>query len=399
MTKLKLSNINRKTLSFLTGLSFLPVLPTRVEAVWVAAIFVLYFLKIALNVRRFDKTMLFFGLLAGFFALNMYVNTINDGDMSWTVLNLRCIACLLMVAYAYLKRDIGVIYAFVIGCNVWNLISFFDVMYKVLFTNYDSLSTLLLLCGYDNGLGAYLLPLMCLNVFFFYTGKNGIITLGSVLLSMIQIVAVWSVTSIVGVFLIALFGFAEFRFHITSKIRPWMMLLVNFFCFLFVIVLRIYDNALTRFLIVDVFHKTMDFSTRTNVWDRAMAYTALSPIWGHGRNAEYQRMLYGGVSSAHNFFLDIANQTGLVGVFLMTAFLIAFVVQIRKKDPRSVQLAANTMMIVLLVLQFESFCAYGGYPLLFVLFTFIIACRRFAFSQRKTKWVHFVWEKSGRRSA
>lgn len=355
-------------IAVLLGLSFFSAIPIMGSQYFSYVLLLLVCAYLLSRINRIKKDYCIF-LLLFFFALELAVNIHFHGDTEWNINCLKCIICILFIYSCYITSNHKAIVHFILTCNVWNIISFVDVLYRRFFTIYDMR---VLLSGYDNGLGAYLLPLICLNGYLITKREHKKAALYFSIIAILQLIIVWSATAISGAIILII------CYYIANKdnskglfgISNTQLLIVDYVAFFVIVIYRRYENVISRFIIEGIFHKTMDFSTRTYVWDRGILYFLASPIIGNGRTVEYQRTLFYGVSSAHNYFLDILTQVGLIGAIIMTIVFIACAVRADHcRDNKPVRLLALSFFGLILALQFESYCAYGGYAMLYVIIT------------------------------
>ena len=378
-------------IGFFLGLSFLKALPIIGNYRFVSLIMVFLIVYTALHFKskRTIKLVSRSILLLVFILLSLIINQRMGGDPTWNEQQIMCISGILLIICAAERKDLSLVYAFVLGCNIWNVVSLFDVINVVLHTSGDTYRGLLL-CGYDNGLGSFLLPLICFNLFFFFSGYNAIITFGSSIIAALQISIVLSVTPLFAVVVIGLLTLFEIKNNIYDRIRPWILLATSYITFFVIVVLQMIDIPFITWFLTNVLKRTTDFSSRTYVWKSGIAYFSTSPIWGHGRNADLQRTLFYGVSSAHNFFLDVLTQVGVVGFTVITVYLIYLVIHKKETYAKKNNLILYVnALIVLFVMQFESYCAYFGYPLFITLLSLMLYLNEFQTVDRKFKKIKF----------
>lgn len=333
-------------------------------------VIVIFFILLIANLNKIKKSSYgngFVLLLVIFVLINLLSNILNHGDEYWYVMQFFIIDMCFFVWLCYKYSDIGPIYVLVNTCNLWLMISFVELIIKFLSNNYDQT---FLLCGYDNGFGAYSLPIIIFNLYFILNGRYNFWMILNTVLAILQIMMIWSATAIVGVFLILITFFKSLQNKQSKVFTPLKCYLAGIIVFVFVILLRTYENVLTRWLVEDVLHRAMTFSGRTYVWDSAFLYISQSLLIGHGRLEILQRSIFLGVSSAHNIYLDILCQSGIIGIIIMTILFIIIVCLCKKSRSSSQNFFICSTFLLVLSLQFESYCAYWGYPLLFLLFSF-----------------------------
>lgn len=361
-----IQNLNIASVIF--AASFIRFIPFFGELMFALSALIILGLEIQYSQKSFKKKgAILYLLMVTFFLLNIVINIKNGGDDSWSFLLFNCLVGVSFSHQCYIHNTIKPICLFTITCDIWVAISFIDVLGKILFTNYDSYKVFLLLCGYDNGLGCYLIPMFCLNYFLFVIGKKKALAMISMFLSAIPIFLVQSLTAMIAIFLIALLAYLSQNNLIRNRIKPFYLFIVSIVIFIAVIVLRVYDNKIIRWIVEDILHRSMNFTGRTSVWNSSIAFFMTSPIWGHGRNAMYQKTIFFNVTSAHNIYLDILIQCGIIGLVIFGVVLLVISLANRNDMPQEKWFLGVAFFTTIITLQFESYCGYNGYPLLFIL--------------------------------
>ena len=170
--------------------------------------------------------------------------------------------------------------------------------------------------GYDNNLITYIFPALALS-FTNSLNKNGKIGLKSIFLLIISfcsIIFTWSATGVVSmVIMIVLF----FAYTINKKDFPIKKYIVVALSLFIGIVFLRFQNIFS-FIIEGWLKKDLTFTGRTYIWDIFIGEIKKSILIGHGIvDSKYLiRTLNAG--HAHNYFLQILYQGGLVtfGMFL-----------------------------------------------------------------------------------
>ena len=291
-----------------------------------------------------------------------YSNIRHNGDIAWSK---NCLNIITISVFSYLCRsscsEKPLLY-FTLTSSSWIWISLFNVVATLGFKGAD-MSLHLLLCGYDNGLGSFLLPIYCLNLFYIHRGIHKQYFTAVSFAIFFQLLLRWTATALAG-FVIVTVASAVFIFWRHSRKSLLLILTaVLIFVVVFIIYLKIYDFGPIKWLITSVFHKSMDFSGRTALWDIGFRLFERSPILGIGRNGEYQMLVFLGVPAAHNFLIDILDCSGAIGMGL---FFIAFCnLDWRLRSERG-GFFLCCFLCLLIAAQFESYSAYQGYPLYFL---------------------------------
>lgn len=121
---------------------------------------------------------------------------------------------------------------------------------------------------------------------------------------------------------------------------------VNALLFVALVIFRVHEHLL--FLVQSILHKDISLNGRTNVWDGFLYYIQKSPLFGYG--LEYKETTVEKVSQwtgglftlnhAHNQYLNILYQTGIVGliIFALILFLAGRRLMKYRKSPYSILL-------------------------------------------------------------
>ena len=181
--------------------------------------------------------------------------------------------------------------------------------------------------GYDNNLITYIFPalaLSCTNSL----NKNGKIGLKSIFLLIISfcsIIFTWSATGVVSmVIMIVLF----FAYTINKKDFPIKKYIVVALCLFIGIVFLRFQNIFS-FIIEGWLKKDLTFTGRTYIWDIFIGEIKKSILIGHGIvDSKYLiRTLNAG--HAHNYFLQILYQGGLVTFSMFLGFFFSAINKVK----------------------------------------------------------------------
>lgn len=182
--------------------------------------------------------------------------------------------------------------------------------------------------GYDNNHIVILLPLLifgyAFNILKFNKLKgNYWFTL---LLVNVTILKTWSVTSIVGIFLVDIY---VFFINNKIKLRQLYNLLKYYVLAFFAIVIFRLQNIFS-FLIVNVLKKDLTFSDRTYIWDYVISYIKSKPIFGYGIQESSIRYNISNIYQsyhAHNLILELLYRGGFA---LLIIFVYMVYITIKK---------------------------------------------------------------------
>ena len=121
---------------------------------------------------------------------------------------------------------------------------------------------------------------------------------------------------------------------------------VNALLFVALVIFRVHEHLL--FLVQSILNKDISLNGRTNVWDGFLYHVQKSPFFGYG--LEYKETTVEKVSQwtgglftlnhAHNQYLNILYQTGIVGllIFGLILFLTGYRLMKYRKSPYSILL-------------------------------------------------------------
>lgn len=170
--------------------------------------------------------------------------------------------------------------------------------------------------GYDNLNCLYVIPLLCYYAIYAnlegYTLKRKIVFMG---LNASMLFLTWTVTGIIGVtvfFILFIISERKHEIHLLNIRMFYAIVIILFFA---IIIFRV--QYLFKYIIVDILKKNLTFG-RLNIWDNALRLFIKSPILGNGVTSVDINYIRLKASHAHNQYLFILYQTGIIG---MTSFL------------------------------------------------------------------------------
>ena len=181
--------------------------------------------------------------------------------------------------------------------------------------------------GYDNNLITYIFPALALS-FTNSLNKNGKIVLKSIFLLIISfcsIIFTWSATGIVSmVIMIALF----LVYTINKKDFPIKKyIVVALILFIGIVFLR-FQNIFS-FIIEGWLKKDLTFTRRTYIWDIFISEIKKSILIGHGIVDSKYLILTLNAGHAHNYFLQILYQGGLLTLSMFLGFFFSAINKVK----------------------------------------------------------------------
>lgn len=216
----------------------------------------------------------------------------------------------------------------------------------------------------DNGVGIYLLGnrntmgsstialiIMCLLYSLLYFGK----IIGTVrmvcFLGASSCFITWSATTIIALFVI----FVYLIFQHTKQVS-WIIKMVNVKSSLFVGIMLFVSINIMRmqtyfsFIIEQVLHKTINFSARTYVWDKALEI--IPQHWGVGYGFYSSTILstnYFTPANTHSFFFEVIVTGGVVGLLFMFLLFKMFSDSLKYMNDPSVKKILNLYFLLIMI--------------------------------------------------
>lgn len=181
--------------------------------------------------------------------------------------------------------------------------------------------------GYDNNLITYIFPALALS-FTNTLNKNGKIGLKSIFLLIISfcsIIFTWSATGVVSmVIMIVLF----FAYTINKKDFPIKKYIVVALSLFIGIVFLRFQNIFS-FIIEGWLKKDLTFTGRTYIWDIFISEIKKSILIGHGIVDSKYLIQTLNAGHAHNYFLQIFYQGGLVTFSMFLGFFFSTIKKVQ----------------------------------------------------------------------
>lgn len=181
--------------------------------------------------------------------------------------------------------------------------------------------------GYDNNLITYIFPALALSFTNSYgeTGKVGLKSIYLLIISLLSILLTWSATGVAAIliitFLFSIYTFKKRDFPINKYI---IIVLILFVC---IVLLRV-QNVLS-FIIEGWLKKDLTFTGRTYIWDIFIEQIKQSLLIGHGI-VDYKYLIRSiNAGHAHDYFLQILYQGGVVALSMFLGFFFTSINKMR----------------------------------------------------------------------
>lgn len=178
--------------------------------------------------------------------------------------------------------------------------------------------------GFKNTQIIYLLPFLALAEIHLRNKKNRIFTYAMYIISVLTILLIGSATSTIGVitFWMLCRIISSNRHSIIFTNKNYFILAI--LLFILIPVMRLQETF--SYIIIQLLHKSVDFTGRTFIWDRTIQYIKAHPIVGWGyQSPEIRKIMYGANSivNAHNQMLEYLFEGGIVLLILYLCILYA----------------------------------------------------------------------------
>ncbi|MCF0228544.1 MAG: O-antigen ligase family protein [Parasporobacterium sp.] len=124
-------------------------------------------------------------------------------------------------------------------------------------------------------------------------------------------------------------------------------------------------QSLFEWLIVGIFHRRMDLTYRTDVWDKTFQAITQKPVLGHG----FQTFVFSDtIETTHNEFLEILFKTGIIGLVIFLAIIICVIYRLFKNRKN-----AQAQWIALFTGAFFLMFVMEQYAFVYFLYLFVFA--------------------------
>lgn len=177
--------------------------------------------------------------------------------------------------------------------------------------------------GYDNVHIIYTLPFLVLSMFYdlYYEGRLRIITILLHGVIVLTVLMTKSGTSIIAIILFYLCSIMLERKGWLWISNEWVVVLGNVCVWIYFVLWNNYTKMIR--MLQRVSGKNL-YDVRHRIWNRYEKIISIDGfLWGHGYLSDYQRQIKVGIVHAHNMYLDLVYEVGLIGlaIFLLLVFL------------------------------------------------------------------------------
>lgn len=218
-------------------------------------------------------------------------------------------------------------------------LTYLNILFFLFFPNgyesYYSSTGLLVIryfIGVYNQFATILIPAVIISVIYSLVRYNKVVLSTKILIIAVLFTFIyfWSATSILGILLIIL--------YLIFIHKGFLRYLINYktvsiaFITLFITVVFMNNLSLFSIIIEDLLNKDLTLSTRTRIWDEAILMITQSPFIGYGylEGGRYIYITHNIQRNAHNMFLQIILQSGLIGFSTIVLLILLFFKKISK---------------------------------------------------------------------
>jgi len=201
-----------------------------------------------------------------------------------------------------------------------------------------------------NGVASYVFPALCCSILLmFVTSKKNIWAWLLIGVSFVTELILWSATSLAGVFIILVYVLCVYEKEIQRFVKGSLMIGGALAVSLGITFFNI--SYLFSYIIVDILHKDLTMTGRTEVWKTGYQGFFSSPVMGCGISA----------TTIDNGFVQLLYMGGLIGAFFFLLFMIYNYKCICHSHAKSIEkFFVVVMAVVLLMFMSESWPQFIG---------------------------------------
>lgn len=176
--------------------------------------------------------------------------------------------------------------------------------------------------GHRNNSIEYILPLICFSNISDYINdkKNSVNNVYVIVLSFLTVLLTWSANAMVVVGYLIVSLYLPTKKFIHKKINCVKFFIGYLIAFVSIIIYRL--QYYFSWLIVDILHRSLDFTYRTYIWDRSLYWIKKSLFIGYGyENEILKTSKITHPNSCHNYLLDFMYMGGFLMILLLVIIL------------------------------------------------------------------------------
>lgn len=217
-----------------------------------------------------------------------------------------------------------------------------------------------------NMTASYIFPALCSSILLmFATTKKNLFAWVLIAEILSTVLIIWSATSLVGVFLIVMYVLVVYK----TKMEKWVRskLLINAVLLLGFGITFFKIQYLFSFIIVDILHKDLTMTGRTDVWNIGFEGFFSSPIFGCGFSSK----------TIDNGYVQLLYMGGIIGTIAYLIFGFLFIKRMcHKHQVHLEKFFSFVLATILLMFIAESWPRFMG---LYIILVFAINARKIEF--------------------
>lgn len=272
------------------------------------------------------------------YAILIVSSYMNHGSTYTAIINSVLVVALCMTLDIIVKDERKIIVFLSLVRNIVLLFFLINILFTIIMPNgipgFSSASTPYFLYGNMNTTVKYVFPGLCCSIlldrragkkmsvysFLFFIG---------ILYLCLEVY--FMATAFVGMLFVFLWILFKPLFNRCLKLCYVGVVIIVFLVEIFIVIS--FGNTPIALLISDLFGKDITFSGRALLWQQMLYAIHNNPILGYGlRDSDYVRSLIGISAGAHNYYLDLSFQRGLVGLGAFFSIFIYILVKLKNKS-------------------------------------------------------------------
>ena len=210
-----------------------------------------------------------------------------------------------------------------------------DGLTPVFFLGNDNTTTLTLVLG----------TLFIMLKSYFYYKRLDMMSILAIILVTGLYIRNWSVTALISMLILLFYVVFLYKRNKKQKIFNYQnYIIVGIILFVAIVILRVQNNFAN--IIEATFHKSVDFTGRTQIWDKCINYIKQKPLLGLGVDEFESRLNNIGIFHAHCVYLNILLEGGFIA---LVAFYNIFYTIFRKMKKTKVCEIKNMVSFAFLI--------------------------------------------------
>lgn len=188
------------------------------------------------------------------------------------------------------------------------------------------------------------------------------------LISIVSIIMVDSSTSLVGLLTITAFIIFNKLFNKDRifNIKNYLIFIVSLF--LGIIVFKIQEKF--KFIIENIFHRSLNFTNRTYIWEYVIDFIKKKPLIGYGvenQIVRYNKTTYLKSIHAHNEILEIIYKSGIIGLAFFSYIVILCTKELMKDKDNIIVKFVSVIFFTYALMMLTEVYSYEYFMFLFVI--------------------------------